>query len=150
MIVRPHPKDKDLNKEKYELFRKSKLKLDLNDERNTSELISASDLIITDGGSTILESIYLKKLLIHNWQNKEKFHHLNKRLEDKNRLDVIIKTNVPSQDNLNDINYIKKVLNNKSLFKKIKKLRSKYFVENKKVLAENIIKKNFEYEKLLG
>ena len=61
MIVRPHPKDKDLNKEKYELFRKSKLKLDLNDERNTSELISASDLIITDGGSTILESIYLKK-----------------------------------------------------------------------------------------
>ena len=151
LIVRPHPKDKDLNKEKYELFRKSKLKLDLNDERNTSELISASDLIITDGGSTILESIYLKKkLLIHNWQDKEKFHHLNKRLEDKNRLDVIIKTNVPSQDNLNDINYIKKVLNNKSLFKKIKKLRSKYFVENKKVLAENIIKKNFEYEKLLG
>ena len=61
LIVRPHPKDKDLNKEKYELFRKSKLKLDLNDERNTSELISASDLIITDGGSTILESIYLKK-----------------------------------------------------------------------------------------
>ena len=151
LIVRPHPKDKDLNKEKYDLFKKSKLKLDLNNGRNTSELISASDLIITDGGSTLLESIYLKKkLLIHSWQNKEDFKYLDKRLTDKNRLDVIIRSDVPSKENLNDINYIKKVLNNKLLSEKIKKIRSKYFVENNKVLAESVIKKNFKNEKLLG
>ena len=43
-----------------------------------------------------------------------------------------------------------KVLNNKLLSEKIKKIRSKYFVENNKVLAENVIKKNFKNEKLLG
>lgn len=151
LIVRPHPKDKDLNREKYDLFKKSKLKLDLYDGRNTSELISASDLIITDGGSTLLESIYLKKkLLIHNWQNKESANYLDKRLIDKNRLDVIIRSDVPSKENLSDINFIKKVLNDNSLFKKIKRIRSKYFVENNKVLAEDIIKNNFKYEKLLG
>lgn len=151
LIVRPHPKDKDLNKQKYKLFRKSKLKLDLYDGRNTSELISASDLIISDGGSTLLESIYLKKkLIIHNWQKNENLEHLDKRLTDKNRLDIIIRANLPGKENLNDINYIKKVLNDKSLIKKIKKLRSKYFSDNNKNLAENIIKKNFKYEKLLG
>jgi CDP-glycerol glycerophosphotransferase (TagB/SpsB family) len=150
LIVRPHPKEQDLNKEKFSLFKRSKLKLDLKDGRNTGELISASDLIITDGGSTILEAIYLKKkLLIHNWQDKEDTKCLHQRLIDKNRLDVLIRKNLPSKKSLNNINYIKKILINKSPLKKIKKIRFKYFDDNNKVLAEKIIKKNFKYEKLL-
>jgi hypothetical protein len=144
LIVRPHPKEKDLNKDKFNLLKRSKLKLDLHDGRDTSQLISAADLIITDGGSSLLESIYLKKrTLIHNWQNKVDLKTIEDRLKNKSRLDVIIIKGMPKKENLNDINYIKKALNDKLLINKIKKLRAKYFIVKDKVLAENIIKKNF-------
>ena len=151
LIVRPHPKEKDLNKDKFNLLKRSKLKLDLHDGRDTSQLISAADLIITDGGSSLLESIYLKKrTLIHNWQNKVDLKTIEDRLKNKSRLDVIIIKGMPKKENLNDINYIKKALNDKLLINKIKKLRAKYFIVKDKVLAENIIKKNFLIWKIIG
>jgi len=105
LIVRPHPKEKDLNKDKFNLLKRSKLKLDLHDGRDTSQLISAADLIITDGGSSLLESIYLKKrTLIHNWQNKVDLKTIEDRLKNKSRLDVIIIKGMPKKENLNDIN----------------------------------------------
>ena len=46
IVLRPHPKYKDLNRPNYNLIKKSKLKLDLLDGRNTADLIKISDYII--------------------------------------------------------------------------------------------------------
>ena len=71
LIVRPHPKDRDLLLYKYKYFKNSKLKLDLKDGRDTAGLMLISDLIISDGGSSVVEAVYLKKkILIHCWQDK--------------------------------------------------------------------------------
>ena len=58
LILRPHPKLQDINKEFFQIIKKSGLKLDLKTHRNIFDLLSESDLILADYGNTVLESIY--------------------------------------------------------------------------------------------
>lgn len=143
IVVRLHPKDKDANKIKYNLFKKSKLKLDLQDGRDTSELINTSDYIITDGGSTVLETIYLKKkILIHNWKKFIDNKKLENRLTDKMRLDNILASKLINFENFKNLpDYLKKA-NNRNYSKKIVNFRNQIFFQSKKI---NIISKLNNY-----
>ena len=144
LIVRPHPKDRDFSHYKHKSFKNSKLKLDLKDGRDTCGLMLISDLIITDGGSSIVEAIYLKKkLLFHSWKNKMNFRDLDNRLKDLNRIDNIISKKVPSLENLSKIEEIKNIIKDQKLQKKIEKLRNKYFLASSSFIASDVIKRYY-------
>jgi len=138
VIVRPHPKDQDLHREKFQIFKKSKLKLDLKNGRNTSDLMLSSDLIISDGGSSIIEAVYLKKkIMIHNWLNLVNPESLEKRFTESSRLDKIISRKLFNLSNLEKLNKIKKSSLGKSYQKKIDRLNKKFIYSSQK---KNVIK----------
>ena len=149
VIIRPHPKDQDLHKEKFKLFKKSKIKLDLKNGRDTSHLILSSDLVISDGGSTIVEAIYLgRKILFHNWMKFENKKNLEKRFTEKERLDKIFSKRIDLVDNLDDFKKIDDLLNKKNSLLKIIKLRNTYFISNKKINPINLIKKIYDNKRI--
>ena len=143
IVLRPHPKYKDLNRPNYNLIKKSKLKLDLLDGRNTADLIKISDYIITDGGSTVLETIYLKKkIFIHNWKKNVNNEKLERRLIDKMRLDNILASKLIKFENLSNFSKILKNTNELNYTNKIRILSEKIFFQNRRV---NIIEQLNHY-----
>ena len=132
IIIRPHPKDQDLHKEKFQLFKKSKIKLDLMNGRDTSDLILSSDFIISDGGSSIVEAIYLKKkVVIHNWQILVDKKDLESRFTENQRLDNIVALKLLRFTNLENISKIIKKINSTAYRNKINALHKNIFFKKK-------------------
>ncbi len=141
VIIRPHPKDQDLHKEKFNIFKKSNLKLDLKDGRDTADLILTSNLIISDGGSSVVEAVYLgKKVIIHNWQRSVNTNLLENRFKESFRLDKIFGGKLLNLDSLSDLKNINNVILGKDYKKKIIKLNKKFFfTKSKKMDVVKII-----------
>ena len=141
VVVRPHPKDKDNSQIKYNLFKKSNLNLDLVDGRDTSDLINVADYIITDGGSTVLETIYLrKKILIHNWKVQIDQEKLENRLTDEMRLDNILASKLIKFKNFDNILNLMRKADNHKYLKKINFLADQIFFKKNKSNIVKIIK----------
>jgi hypothetical protein len=141
LVIRPHPKEQDQNTKKLKIFKNSKLTIDLKNGRDTSGLIIASDFIICDGGSSILDAIYLKKkVVIHHWTNKVNQNLLEQRFTDKNRIDNIIISKILKFSNLSSIINSFESIDNKTYQKKINMLHKNLFFKNK-INVLNIIKK---------
>jgi len=78
LILRPHPKLEYFNQKAFEILKSKKLKLDLNHTRKIIDLFEFANLLICDFGSSVVESIYLKKkVIIYSWKNEENFKLLN-------------------------------------------------------------------------
>ena len=116
----------------------------MKDGRDTGGLLLMSDLIISDGGSSVIEAIYLKKkVLFHHWLNKMNLCDLEERLKDINRIDNIICKKIPSLKKLNNVNKIENFIKDNSILKRINKLRNRYFLSSSNFLASDIIKKYY-------
>ena len=112
LLLRPHPKLEYFNKDLYHQIINSKLTLDLDHSRRTKDLFDFADLVICDYGSSLLESIYLKKkIIIYEWKNEKLF----KKLYDKdNCLDYLIRKKLLKIFNGPENNFINE---NKKLIK---------------------------------
>ena len=106
LLLRPHPKLEYYSRHHFNFLKGENLKLDLNHSRKIIELFKFADLVICDFGSSVVESIYLKKkILIYEWRNEEKFKLL---FDKKNCLDNLIREEF-SKININSLSNFKKI-----------------------------------------
>ena len=106
LLLRPHPKLEYYSKDHLDLLESENLKIDKNHSRKIIDLFEFADLAICDYGSSVVESIYLKKkLLIYEWGNEQKFKLV---FDKKNCLDNLIREEF-SKININSLTDHKKI-----------------------------------------
>ena len=114
--------------------------------RDTSDLILSSDFIISDGGSSIVEAIYLKKkVVIHNWQILVDKKDLESRFTENQRLDNIVALKLLRFTNLENISKSLKKINSTAYRKKINVLHKNIFFQKKNNNIIKVIKKFYDY-----
>lgn len=89
LIIRPHPKSLLRNQSTLSFLKKNGLKIDVNFNRDINHLLTISDLIITDYGGIIYDTLYLKKnIILLNMPSDSKYV---KELVDSESIDIKIR-----------------------------------------------------------
>lgn len=139
VVVRPHPKTLLRNKNVINLLKKNQFNIDTNFNSNIGNIIRASDLIISDYGGIIFDSIYLnKKIILLNMFKESEFV---KELVLNESLDILIRKDLIFLNLEETSEQYKKKINeafNENYQLKIDKIREDFFGPNKGLSLEEL------------
>lgn len=139
-LIRPHPKSLCRNPTTVEFLLKKKLTIDTKFNRDTRALIQSFDLIISDYGGIVFDSVYYKKnIILLNMAKKSKYVE---ELMQSDSLDIKFRKRFLSLDhnlNFNDIENIIMKAFSKKYAKSILSLRSLIFGSKKGLETKQLI-----------
>ena len=132
IIVRPHPKSLNANKNILKILSKKNFFIDTKPDRKLGELFKVSDLALCDYGETIFSAIYLEKPVI--LLNTNKYTEFVKQQINNLSLDITLRKEIMNL-NLEDANNEIKIFFSKAsdieYVNLIKKLKNNYFGDKK-------------------
>jgi len=142
LIIKPHPKTISRNKKIIQRLKNYNFIIDLNFDQKIGEILYHSDLIFSDYGGIVFDSLYFQKKII--LLNLQETCNYVKDLKANESLDLQIRRNLPNLDSNLDSSSIEKeiedILENKMLNQNnLAAIKEEYFGKTKPLSFKEVV-----------